>query len=76
MISLLFHPWTKYVVLMMLAIGLTTYGIHSLKQEAVKEVEHKATVDALRRVENAVRSGDAVDVSPDGLRKSDGHRRD
>lgn len=76
MINLLFTPIGRLIALTLLAISLTTYGIHKIRSDAIAEVEAKATADALRRVENAVRAGDAVDVSPDGLLKSDGHRRD
>lgn len=76
MFSLLFSPVGRVVVLLTLAVGLTTYGIHRIRLSAIQEIERKATEDALRRVENAVRAGDAVDVSPDGLLKNDGHRRD
>ena len=76
MFSLLFSPVGRVVVLLMLVVGLTTYGIHLIRQSAIQEIERKATEDALRRVENAVRAGDAVDTSPDRVRESDGHKRD
>ena len=47
-----------------------------IRADAVAEIEAAATADAIRRMENAVRAGDAIDVSPDGLLKSDGHKRD
>jgi hypothetical protein len=47
-----------------------------IRSDAIAEIEAKATADALKRVEHAITAGDAVDVSPDGLLKSDGHRRD
>lgn len=76
MLSFLLSPIGRYIALAVVALGLATYGIHKLKQEAVQEVERKAIQDALRRTQDAVRAGDAVDLSPDGLLKSDGHRRD
>ena len=47
-----------------------------IRADAIAEVEAQATADALRRTQDAIRNGDAVDTSPDGLLKSDGHRRD
>lgn len=47
-----------------------------IRSDAVAEVEAKATADALGRVQDAVRAGDAIDVSSGGLLKDDGHRRD
>jgi hypothetical protein len=60
----------------MLAIALTSYGIHLIRVQAVAEIEAKATADALRRVGNAVTAGDAVNVNPDRVRDTDGHKRD
>jgi hypothetical protein len=74
--SLLLNPWGRFAGLLVLAVLLTGYGIHNLREEAVAKVEAAATADALRRTQNAVRAGDAVDTSSDGLLKSDGHRRD
>lgn len=74
--SLLLNPWVRIAVLIQLSIGALVYGIHKLKQQAIAEVEAKATADALRRTQDAIRAGDAVDVSPYGLLKSDGHKRD
>lgn len=76
MFSLLFNPWVRIAVLILLSIGSLSYGIHKLKQQAIAEVEAKATADALRRVEHAIIAGDSADVSPNGLLKSDGHKRD
>lgn len=40
------------------------------------KIEARAQRDALWRTQNAVRAGDDVDVSADGLRNDDGYRRD
>jgi len=74
--SLLFSPIGRYVAigaLVLMALG----GIYAkIRADAVAEIEAAATADAIRRMGDAIRSGDAVDVSPDGLLKSDGHKRD
>ena len=76
MFSFLFTPLGRYVAIGMLAIALTSYVIHLIRKQAVAEIEAAATADVLRRTQDAVRAGDSVDVSPDGLLKSDGHKRD
>ena len=76
MFSILFTPFGRYAALAVVALMLIVYGIHSIKEGAVAEIRAEATADALRRTQDAVRAGDAVDVTPDGLLKSDGHKRD
>ena len=76
MFSLLFTPIGRYAILAVLAISVAAYGIHAIKKQAVAEIEAKATADALRRTQDAIRAGDGVDISPDRVRESDGHRRD
>jgi len=74
--SLLFTPIGRYVAIGMLVIGLTSCVIYKIRADAIAEIEAKATADVLRRTQDAIRAGDTVDTSPDGLLKSDGHRRD
>lgn len=76
MFSFLFTPIGRYAALAVLAIALTTYGIHSIKKQAVAEIEAKANKDELKRIGNAVTAGDAVDINPDRVRDTDGHKRD
>ena len=76
MFNLLFTPLGRYLA-MAVAVVVVLGGVYfKIRADAIAEVEAAATKDVLRRVENAVRAGDAVDVTPDGLLKSDGHRRD
>lgn len=75
MFSLLFTPIGRYAAIAMLVIGLTSCVIYKIRKDAVAEVEAKATADALRRTENAIRSGDSVDLSTGGLRQPDKFQR-
>ena len=75
MFSILFTPIGRYGIIIMIGIALCMYGIHRIREQAIAEVEAKAVADVLRRTQDAVRAGDAVDVTPDGLLKSDGHKR-
>jgi high-affinity K+ transport system ATPase subunit B len=73
--SLLFTPVGRYLA-MAAAVVVVLGGIYfKIRADAIAEVEAAATADVLRRTQNAVTAGDAVDVTPDGLLKSDGHRR-
>ena len=76
MFNLLFTPLGRYLTMAVAAVVVLSGVYFKIRADAIAEIEAKATADALRRVENAVRAGDAVDVTPDGLLKSDGHRRD
>jgi high-affinity K+ transport system ATPase subunit B len=74
--SLLFTPIGRYAIIAVIVV-LTLSGVYfKIRADAIAEVEAMAVADALRRTQDAIRAGDAVDVSPDGLLKSDGHRRD
>jgi hypothetical protein len=76
MIAFLFTPIGRYLAiagLIVVALG----GVYvKIRADAVAEVTAAATADALGRVQDAVRAGDSVDVSPERLLQSDGHRRD
>ena len=76
MFSLLFTPLGRYIAIGLLVVGLTSCVYFKIRADAIAEIEAKATADALRRTQNAIRAGDAVDVSPDRVLNSDGHRRD
>jgi high-affinity K+ transport system ATPase subunit B len=74
--SILFTPIGRYAIIAVIVM-LTLSGVYfKIRSDAIAEVEAKAVADALRRTQDAVRAGDAVDVTPDGLLKSDGHKRD
>ena len=75
MFSILFTPIGRYAIIAAIVV-LTLSGVYfKIRSDAIAEVEAKAVADVLRRTQDAIRAGDAVDVSPYGLLKSDGHRR-
>jgi len=74
--SLLFTPVGRYLAMAFAAIVILSGVYFKIRSDAIAEVEAAATADALRRTQDAIRAGDSVDTSPDGLLKSDGHRRD
>ena len=74
--SLLFTPLGRYAVIGAIIV-MALAGVYvKIRADAIAEIEAKATADALGRVQDAVRAGDAVDTSSGGLLKNDGHRRD
>ena len=76
MFSILFTPIGRYAIIAAIVV-LTLSGVYfKIRSDAIAEVEAKAIADVLRRTQDAIRAGDAVDVSPYGLLKSDGYRRD
>ena len=76
MFSILFTPIGRYAIIAAIVV-LTLSGVYfKIRSDAIAEVEAKAVADVLRRTQDAVRAGDSVDVTPDGLLKSDGFRRD
>ena len=76
MFSLLFTPVGRYLAMAFAAIVILSGVYFKIRSDAIAEVEAAATADALRRTQDAIRAGDSVDTSPDGLLKSDGHKRD
>ena len=76
MFSLLFTPIGRYAIVAVIVM-LTLSGIYfKIRADAIAGVEAAAVADVLRRTQDAVRAGDNVDVTSDGLLKSDGHKRD
>jgi hypothetical protein len=74
--SLLFTPLGRYIAMAVAAVVILGGVYFKIRSDAMAEVEAAAVSDALRRTQNAIRAGDSVDTSPDGLLKSDGFKRD
>ena len=74
--SLFFSPIGRYLAIGALVL-IVLGGVYAkIRADAVAEIEAAAIADALKRTQNAIRAGDAIDTSPDKLRESDGHSRD
>jgi hypothetical protein len=76
MIGLFFSPLGKYLLIGGLVLSLLGGVYLKIRGDAIAEVTAEAQADALRRVQNAISSGDNAAVSPDRLLESDGHKRD
>jgi len=75
MIAFLFSPigrWMAGIGAILLILG----GFYvKVRLDAESRVEAKGNRESLTRTQDAVRAGDNVDVSPDGLRADDKYRR-
>ena len=69
--SLLFTPLGRYLAIGA-AVVMVLGGVYfKIRADAVAELEAAALANTLRRTENAIRSGDALDLSPERLRDDD-----
>lgn len=75
MITFILSPIGRWLA-GMLATLLILGGVYvKIRLDAERRIEARGTKESLTRTQDAVRAGDSVDVSPDGLRSDDGHRR-
>ena len=64
--------WIAGIGAAMLILG----GVYvKITLDAKRRVEAQGTRESLTRTQDAVRAGDSVDVTPDGLRSDDSYRR-
>ena len=76
MMGLLFSRLGKYILIGGMVLSVLGGVYLKIRSDAIAEVTAAAQADALRRVQNAISSGDNAAVSPDRLLDNDGHRRD
>jgi hypothetical protein len=76
MIGLLFSPLGRYILIGGVVLSVLAGVYLKIRSDAIAEVTAAAQADALRRVQNAISSGDNAVISPDRLLETDGHRRD
>ena len=75
MFSLLFTPIGRYAIIAVVVMMMLGGIYAKIRSDAIAEVEAAAVSDALRRTENALRSGDSVDTSTGKLRQHDKFQR-
>lgn len=75
-IAWLLTPIGRYVAIAVVAVTIAGGLYMKIRSDAVAEYEAKATAEQLRRTDNAIRAGDAVNISPDRLRDADRNARD
>jgi hypothetical protein len=74
--SLLLTPLGRYAIMAVIIVLTLTGVYYKIRRDAVAEIEAAANADILRRTGNAIRAGDAINVSPDRVRDMDKYRRD
>lgn len=75
-IAWLLTPIGRYVAIALVAVAIAGGLYMKIRSDAVAEYEAKAIAEQLRRTDNAIRAGDAVNISPDRLRDADRNARD
>jgi len=76
MIAFLFTPIGRYVAIGIIVFMVASGAYWKIRADAVAEIEAAAQADVLRRTQNALTAGDAINTSPDKLRQPDGNARD
>ena len=76
MIGLLFSPLGRYLLIggaVIMALG----GVYlKIRADAIEDMKAKAQADIIERTKDALDAASSVNLSPERLRESDGHRRD
>jgi hypothetical protein len=76
MISLLFTPLGRYVTIGGVFL-IAFFGLYlKIKADAVEDMKAKVQADIIERTKDALDAASSVDLNPERLRESDGHRRD
>jgi hypothetical protein len=76
MIGLLFSPLGRYITIGGLVL-VALFGVYlKIRADAVEDMKAKAQADIIERTKDALDAANSVNLSPDRLRDTDGHRRD
>lgn len=76
MIALFLSPIARYVAMGVLLVALIGGVYVKIRSDAIEAEHSRLTSDALKRTQDAIRSGDNAAITPDRLLEDDGHRRD
>lgn len=76
MIGLLFSPLGRYILIGGVILVALTGVYFKIRADAVEDMKAKAQADIIERTKDALDAANSVNLSPDRLRDSDGHRRD
>jgi len=76
MIGLLFSPLGRYIVIGGV-VFIALAGVYfKIRADAVEDMKAKAQADIIERTKDALDAANSVNLTPERLRESDGHRRD
>lgn len=76
MIGLLFSPLGRYIVIGGVVFMVLAGVYFKIRADAVEDMKAKAQADIIERTKDALDAASAVNLTPERLRESDGHRRD
>jgi hypothetical protein len=76
MIGLLFSPLGRYILIGGVVFMALAGVYFKIRADAVEDMKAKAQADIIERTKDALDAANSVNLSPDRLRDSDGHRRD
>ena len=76
MIGLLFSPLGRYIVIGGVLLVALTGVYFKIRADAVEDMKAKAQADIIERTKDALDAANSVNLTPERLRESDGHRRD
>jgi len=76
MIGLLLSPLGRYIVIGGV-VFIALAGVYfKIRADAVEDMKAKAQADIIERTKDALDAANSVNLTPERLRESDGHRRD
>ena len=76
MIPLLFSPLGRYITIGGVILVIL-FGIYlKIRADAVEDMKARAQTDIIERTKDALDAANSVNLNPERLRESDGHRRD
>jgi hypothetical protein len=76
MIALLFTPLGRYITIGGVTL-VALFGVYlKIRADAVEDMKARAQADIIERTKDALDAANSVDLNPERLRDSDGHRRD
>jgi hypothetical protein len=76
MIGLLFSPLGRYIVIGGVVFMALAGVYFKIRADAVEDMKAKAQADIIERTKDALDAANSVNLTPERLRESDGHRRD
>jgi hypothetical protein len=76
MIALLFSPLGRYIVIGGILFVALAGVYFKIRADAIEDMKAKAQADIIERTKDALDAASSVDLNPERLRESDGHRRD
>ena len=75
LLTILTTSFGRYLLIGGVCLALLAGAYYKVRADAWAEIEADAKADVLRRTQDALSAGDAIIITPDRLRESDGNAR-